>query len=191
MIGRTRFDISGFTLTELMIAVAIVAILAAVAIPAYVGYLRRSYLSEANSSISAIKTAEESYFTTHGCYISAGQHPSTVPSGIASDWDSGTPSVWGQGGLSVRPDRRVRFSYLVYASNSWDAGDPCDAPDGTLGDRTATIGCASINALVPNSIFPEHWFVVVARGDLDSDGVASNLVSAIDDSAVVPCSELE
>ncbi len=189
MIQNQRNSLSGFTLIELMLAVAIVAILAAVAIPAYIGYLRRSYLSEAHSSISAIKTAEESYFTTHGCYISATQHPSTIPAGIASNWDTGTPAVWGQGGLSVRPDRRVRFSYSVYASNSWDAADPCVAPDATLGNREATVGCASINALVPNAIFPDNWFVVVARGDLDGDGVASNLLSAVDDSAIVPCDE--
>jgi prepilin-type N-terminal cleavage/methylation domain-containing protein len=197
-----RKSIAALTLIELMIAVVIVGLLAAVGIPIYMSYIRRSYLNEANSSIASIKTAEESYFSLHGCYISATAHPAEIPAGEAVAWDqtdgSGnttTPAVWGNAGLAVRPDRLVRFQYSVYASNSWDAATPCAAADATLGDReepAALEGCVNpITSLVPAAVFPTNWFFVVARGDLDGDGTASTIVSAIDDSRSINCNELE
>lgn len=184
----------GFTLIELMIAIAIIGVLAAVAIPAYLGYLRRSYLSEATSSISSIKSAEESYFSVNGCYIAAPSWPLSVPAGNSVAWDPVTVAQWQQSGLSVRPDRRVRFQYTVYATNSMTSTVACAAPaDAALNVRTSGSGCVSnfSTALVPASIFPSNWYVVVARGDLNGNGVASNIISAIDDSAIINCSENE
>ena len=47
----------GFTLIELMIVVAIVGILAAVALPAYQGYVKRAAYSEVIAQANPIKTA--------------------------------------------------------------------------------------------------------------------------------------
>lgn len=180
----------GMTLIELMIAVAIVGILAAVAIPSYISYLRRSYLSEATTSISAIKSAEESFYSLNNCYVEAAGHPASIPSATTVAWDPvSSSSAWRQNVLGVRPDRRVRFQYLVYASNSLSGG-------GCGGSPTAlptNIGCATNVAdnLVNSVVFGSNWYVVVARGDLDGDSVASNIISAIDDSAIIMCNELE
>ena len=49
----------GFTLIELMIVVAIIAILAAIAIPQYQNYVVRAQLSRAFAELSTLKTAVE------------------------------------------------------------------------------------------------------------------------------------
>lgn len=188
--------ILGFTLIELMIVVAIVGVLSAIAIPSYIGYIRRSYLSEATTSIASIKSAEESYYTINNCYISVGAWPSTIPNGSPTAWDTGTQPVgWGSNALGVRPDKYVRFQYQVYASNSINTstggcGSAATAPTSTdlpclSGNIIGTSG-----AYVNTNVTPA-WYIVVARGNLDGNSAVNSMIlSAIDDSAVVMCNEL-
>ena len=61
----------GFTLIELMIVVAIIAILAAIAIPAYQDYVIRSQVSEGASLAEGSKTAVAEYFSNLGTFPGA------------------------------------------------------------------------------------------------------------------------
>jgi len=61
----------GFTLVELMIVVAIIGILAAIAIPQYQSFTKKSKASEAKVILDAIVTSEIAYFAEQDEYTTS------------------------------------------------------------------------------------------------------------------------
>lgn len=59
----------GFTLIELMVAVAVVAILAAVALPSYTDYVTRSKFTEAHTHLSDLRVKMEQFFQDNRTYV--------------------------------------------------------------------------------------------------------------------------
>lgn len=94
----------GFTLIELMIVVAIIAILAAIAVPAYQDYVARSQVSEGLSLATSAKVAIATYYGDYGAFpsdnIAAGM---SGPASIKGSYVSSV-TVDGTGLISVAFD---------------------------------------------------------------------------------------
>jgi prepilin-type N-terminal cleavage/methylation domain-containing protein len=139
----------GFTITELMIAVVIIGVLATIAIPSFTSYIYKARVTEASNFLGEIKQRQESYRNEFGQYCAVNgtdwgnYNPSSIPGIDPVMWES-TPE-WEQ--LGAAPDGPTRFQYATVA------GFPgVSPPTGT------------------NLNDDDHWFAARAQGDLDEDG---------------------
>lgn len=77
--NAARHRARGFTLLEIMITMAIVAIIAAVALPNYIDYVTRSKIVEATSSLSDMRVRLEQHFADNRRYPTACIAPASGP----------------------------------------------------------------------------------------------------------------
>ena len=63
---------SGFSLIELLVVIAILGILAAIAIPSYMGIQKRAKRSEFKTNIEILRLLEEKHHSEFSTYIAAG-----------------------------------------------------------------------------------------------------------------------
>ena len=87
---------AGFTLIELMIAVAIIGILVGVALPAYFQYVARGKLVSMTNTLAAARSAMEQFYQDNRTYqtVGTGATAITTPCADTTNWirtyDSGT-----------------------------------------------------------------------------------------------------
>ena len=81
-VARAQTAQQGFTLIELMIVVAIIAILAAIAIPHYNDYTARAQLSEAFTLADGLKTPVTEMYSQDGTgYCNLTKYPNAITTG--------------------------------------------------------------------------------------------------------------
>jgi type IV pilus assembly protein PilE len=83
----------GYTLIEMMITVAIIGILAAVAIPAYNGYVTVGKEAEAKAGLTTIALLEEQYFAENRTYI-AGADAAALNAAIGFQPEAESKFTW-------------------------------------------------------------------------------------------------
>jgi len=81
-----RYGARGYTLLEIMITVAVVAIVAAIALPSYNDYVTRSRIVEATSSLADMRTRLEQYFADNRQYPAACIAPAAGPAPAGRIW---------------------------------------------------------------------------------------------------------
>lgn len=104
----------GFTLIELMIVVAIVAILASVALPSYQDYVRRGIIQEGTAALAQGRVTMEQWFQDNRTYVGA-SCPSNTKYFTFAGCDAATATVFtitatGSGSVSG-------FSYTINQNN--------------------------------------------------------------------------
>jgi prepilin-type N-terminal cleavage/methylation domain-containing protein len=67
-IWKARRDERGFTLIELIMVLVILAILLALALPAYLGTRRKAYLAEADQNLQEMRTQAWLHYVEHGTF---------------------------------------------------------------------------------------------------------------------------
>lgn len=136
-----RRSSSGFTLIELMIVVAIIAILAAIAIPAYQDYLIRAQVSEGMSLADGAKAAVWDYIAQTGALPSSnGSAGLAQPASIAGNYVSSVDATGGQikviyGG---KANAAIQTLFFVLSPNvtdgsvTWNCSTYTTVPDAYL-----------------------------------------------------------
>ena len=84
---------SGFTLIELMIAVVVVAILVAIALPSYQAYMARAVRSQGQQFLTDLAQRQEQYFLDARSYatglgVTAGNINMSIPDQVAAKYQA-------------------------------------------------------------------------------------------------------
>ena len=167
----------GFTLVELMIAVAIIGVLSTLAIVGYRKVITRARLGEATSMLAGIATAQERYRGEVGTYVNAsttlghkGNQGSLCPTPSPATKKPWAPaSCTGGANWTALAVQNQGTLYYGYSTTAGLAGVvPADAVAITAG----TVTWPASTSLT------RDWYVITAAADTDGDGSWTTVMNA-------------
>lgn len=125
LLAGKRKVAAGFTLVEVMVVIAILAIIAAIAIPIYSHYIKDAKIGRAESNLVLLSTLMERYYQNNNAYPAS--NPALTPNAIPG-WNPGN-------------DPNPLFTYAIQDPDQNVCG--VTAPAGPSYDLVATPNAAS------------------------------------------------
>ena len=120
----------GFNLTELMIVVAIIAILAAIGLPSYRNYARQAKRADAHEGITAMAHLQERFFTDNNRYAA---NPTDL--GYAGNTPASNEGFWQ---LSIPTGSATGYTIRAVPSATHKDADCTQIEQNSLGAKSPT-----------------------------------------------------
>lgn len=105
---------AGFSLLEMMVVVAIMAILISLAFSSYRVFADRARANEAVNVLAMIRIAQISYNCINDVYLTLPAHPASIPSDLEPWGDPG--GNWDELGIDIV--NRARYQYVGEVGNT-------------------------------------------------------------------------
>lgn len=130
-LAKNKKNNSGFTLIELMVTVAIVAVLAAIAIPSYNDYVMRGKRAEGRAYLMDAAALLERYYSDNNLYARA---TNTMPGTVATAAGATSESGYYTGSMTVSTPFQTYTITATQNFNDTDCGNLTLTHDGTKGN---------------------------------------------------------
>jgi type IV pilus assembly protein PilA len=166
---RRKFGKKGFTLIELMIVVAIIGILAAVAIPAFINYIRKSKASEVNENLDKCYKGVVDYYDKPRVDANGLSSSSVLPPGLDIMCPTTAAGVTSLGNLEAETGY-INYTAVQAAAYKQIEFVITDAVYGCYQFDTTHGGASLANVDIPSV------FVCRAWTDIDNDNLEAQWV---------------
>ncbi|MFO0728861.1 MAG: prepilin-type N-terminal cleavage/methylation domain-containing protein [Myxococcota bacterium] len=143
----------GFTLIEIMIVVAIIAIIASVAIPRYYYFQLHTKRAEAYVQLGTIRASEEAFLASYDNYAACAPTPAVLPGMFKTAW---VPMPCPPGCSALNPAVCTTFECIGFRSNA------------------AVFFQYTTGALLSPAVNPTPEYAIGALSDLDDDGAVGS-----------------